>query len=169
MFRRGCFRTMRCPACTKTLEKKFFRSIELYRCGTCGGFWVRKNMLGDVLNRYMAMMEKRADTKRGFRTRVNPAITETSKRSCPNCRGAMRKQNYAYNSNVIVDICDDCAGIWLESGEIEKIARHFKECGVGENMEKEFEDIDIIYDDFEREEALSLLREAIVWILSFAL
>jgi membrane associated rhomboid family serine protease len=34
----------------------------------------------------------------------------------------MRKMNYAYDSNIILDKCDRCGGIWADFGEVMKLA-----------------------------------------------
>jgi Zn-finger nucleic acid-binding protein len=36
----------------------------------------------------------------------------------------MRRFNYAYDSNIYLDRCPACDGLWLDGGEIEQIARH---------------------------------------------
>jgi Zn-finger nucleic acid-binding protein len=44
-------------------------------------------------------------------------------RLCPQCTAGMKIINYAYDSNVIIDRCDACDGIWLDEGEIIKLAQ----------------------------------------------
>lgn len=39
--------------------------------------------------------------------------------TCPVCRGAMRE---AAHGRVHIDICTKCRGVWLDRGELEKIA-----------------------------------------------
>ncbi|HIJ66107.1 MAG TPA: rhomboid family intramembrane serine protease [Candidatus Hydrogenedentes bacterium] len=38
----------------------------------------------------------------------------------------MRKFNYAYDSNVILDRCPSCSGIWADGGEIYRLASYNK-------------------------------------------
>jgi Zn-finger nucleic acid-binding protein len=42
------------------------------------------------------------------------------------CTLAMREFNYAYDSNVFLDRCEQCKGIWLDPNEIIDIARHIQ-------------------------------------------
>jgi Zn-finger nucleic acid-binding protein len=159
----------KCPLCKTQLAAKYFRRIEMQHCQSCGGFWMQKNRLGEILRQYMAYIAKRHDHDCGLRERANPYEIESSLLECPGCAGAMTKLNYAYNSNVIVDMCEPCGGVWLDRGEIEKIASFLKNCGMPERIKQEFEEIRTLYDHHDRQEALGLLREMIVWILSFLL
>ena len=47
-------------------------------------------------------------------------------RMCPTCDFAMREFNYAYDSNVFLDRCEQCKGIWLDPNEIVDIAKHIQ-------------------------------------------
>lgn len=160
---------MRCPVCHGELLTKYFGRIELQHCHACGGFRVQRRRLGDILQRYMGFIARRNDEACGLRKRVNPWDVETESLPCPGCARDMRKLNYAYNSNVIVDVCGTCGGVWLDRGEIEKIASFLKNCGMPQRLKQEFDEIRTIYDHHERKEALELLREMIAWILSFLL
>jgi len=39
----------------------------------------------------------------------------------------MKKVNYAYDSNIIIDRCTKCEGIWTDQGELKAIAKFIKE------------------------------------------
>ncbi len=38
----------------------------------------------------------------------------------------LHKFNYAYDSNVILDKCSECGGIWADKGEVERVAGYLK-------------------------------------------
>lgn len=155
-----------CPVCKTALVTKCCGKVEALHCPACGGFWVQKNRIGRILQRYMRYIAKRHDRSLGRRERVNPREVEPGKLECPVCARPMRKLNYAYNSNVIVDTCKSCDGLWFDRGELERTADFFKNCGLPQRIKQEFEEIRTLYDHYDRQEALELLREAIVWILS---
>jgi Zn-finger nucleic acid-binding protein len=159
----------KCPVCDMELVTRYFGVVEVRHCQGCGGHWVQRNRLGAVLQRYMRFIAKRRDESCGLRDRVNPWEVEGTPRRCPECARDMRKLNYAYNSNVIVDDCLFCNGTWFDQGEIEKIADFLKNSGMPERLKQEFEEIKTIYDHHERQEALEMLKDVIVWILSFVL
>ncbi len=115
-------------------------------CPSCGGFWVGAKRLGKVLERYMSFLAERHDRQCGRRKRVNPWKVETVRVICPECGRTMTKLNYAYNSNVIVDNCETCGGVWLDKDEIEKIAAFLKYCGLPESFKRELAEIKAVYD-----------------------
>ena len=39
--------------------------------------------------------------------------------TCPVCRGAMREVN---KEGILIDVCTQCRGVWLDRGELEKLA-----------------------------------------------
>lgn len=39
--------------------------------------------------------------------------------TCPVCQGAMREVN---RQGVLIDVCSQCRGVWLDRGELEKLA-----------------------------------------------
>ena len=47
-------------------------------------------------------------------------------RPCPRCRRPMMKFNYAYDSNIILDRCPVCKGIWADPGELYRLAVYTK-------------------------------------------
>ncbi len=44
-----------------------------------------------------------------------------SSMKCPRCDGGMLKE--VFIDEISVDTCDKCAGIWLDSGELEKLTQ----------------------------------------------
>ena len=158
---------MNCPACGAELRKKFFGRIEMNACEACGGYWLPRGNVSGVIKQYMKYIAERNDREVKKIKRLNPWEVETKTRTCPECGQVMKKLNYSYNSNVIVDSCDFCEGTWFDRGEIEAIARFLKYNGMPEKLKKEFEEIRAVYDAHERREALDILGDAITWILSF--
>jgi uncharacterized protein len=48
----------------------------------------------------------------------------TSSMRCPRCDGTLNETTF---EGVSIDTCDKCAGVWLDSGELEQLTR--KEAG----------------------------------------
>ena len=48
----------------------------------------------------------------------------TSSMSCPRCDGTLKESNF---EEVLIDTCDKCGGVWLDSGELEQLMQ--KETG----------------------------------------
>jgi hypothetical protein len=47
-------------------------------------------------------------------------------RICPKCSIGLAKNNYAYDSNIFIDKCKQCDGVWVDAFEINEIAEHIK-------------------------------------------
>jgi Zn-finger nucleic acid-binding protein len=127
------------------LASKRSSGVEIMSCPECEGCWVQKNRLGFILDKYMKKLARYSNGELRRRKRINPMEVERVKRVCPECGRSMAKLNYAYNSNVIVDQCGTCHGIWLDKGEVEKLAEFFKYCGLPENFRKQLAEIKEIY------------------------
>lgn len=50
-----------------------------------------------------------------------------AERFCPHCYLPMARYNWSLNSNILVDICHTCYGVFLDYGEFEGINEHEKE------------------------------------------
>jgi Zn-finger nucleic acid-binding protein len=44
-------------------------------------------------------------------------------RLCPVCRYPLRPYRYLYTSDIELDTCDQCGGVWVDNAELEKMAR----------------------------------------------
>jgi hypothetical protein len=51
-------------------------------------------------------------TQRGRRTPANPGLV------CPKCQGVMRTY---VRGGIVVELCEDCRGIFLDKGELERL------------------------------------------------
>jgi Zn-finger nucleic acid-binding protein len=117
---------MKCPDCNNILERFNYKGIGLDVCGKCDGVWLDDGELRETARRLIAE-GKIPDAKIEVNGNVVSIWGVSEKtRKCPKCRRQMRKINYAYDSNVIVDKCDFCNGIWTNSGELQKLAIFLK-------------------------------------------
>lgn len=53
--------------------------------------------------------------------------------NCPRCNVKMEKIE---KENVIIDVCPECNGIWLDDNEIEKLINISKKLNVNERIKK---------------------------------
>ena len=44
----------------------------------------------------------------------------TSSMQCPRCDGALKETKF---EEILIDICEQCGGVWLDSGELEQLTR----------------------------------------------
>jgi hypothetical protein len=86
--------------------------------GGCGGIWFDAFELKKVDEEHEAAGEPLTQVER------NPAVTVDAarKRECPRCAGIkLKRHRFSRTSRVEVDHCPNCAGYWLDAGELEHI------------------------------------------------
>lgn len=118
---------MKCPFCTARLEQIISYGTSVDICKACGGVWFDpgelKNCIDFLLNNTDKIPEAYPNLEREV---VRVRDLAESKRACPKCSVSMEKFNYSYDSNVILDKCDSCSGIWADMGELYKLAVYMK-------------------------------------------
>jgi len=118
---------MECPSCQHSLKQYRYRGLLVDICRKCSGIWFDPG----EMKTYIEFLQKdgteipfaRIDLDRRVMTETR--VREAGK-LCPRCRQAMHKFNYAYNSNIILDRCPQCGGMWADGGEILQVASYIK-------------------------------------------
>ena len=120
---------MKCPGCKGLLRQEKYQHVEFDICCQCRGIWVSGEQFRGLTSLVAADGQVESSVKLTFQPRKvlrtlpqNEAIA----RQCPQCHVAMKEFNYAYDSNVFLDRCETCKGIWLDPNEIIDIAGHIQ-------------------------------------------
>ena len=73
-------------------------------------------------NEYFHRKNQEAIAKLREKMRVAAQAKEagTSSMQCPRCDGTLKE---IFIEEVPIDTCDKCAGVWLDSGELEKLTQ----------------------------------------------
>ena len=110
---------MKCPACDHQLTEIRVGAVAVDICqGGCGGIWFDAFELKKVDEQHEAAGEPLVQIKRGPVRQAD----SSQKRACPRCDGVKLKRHlFNPKSTVEVDHCPNCAGYWLDAGELEKI------------------------------------------------
>lgn len=160
---------MICPSCKKSLDRAIFYGIEVDYCPKCLGIFFEENELR------LAKDEKDKNLnwldidlwKEKAKFKISP-----TQRLCPACRLLLYEINYG-DSNIKIDLCNVCHGIWLDRGEFRMIIDYLKEesgfevlNNYAKNLAEEFWEIFIGPESF-REETLDFLT--ILKILNYKL
>jgi len=117
---------MRCPVCQTTLRPAQSGNLEIDVCPRCGGSFFDRGEFKEVLNQLLTSTEV---AEAPLELKHGPTATRQRAeqfRSCPHCGKPMAKFNYCYDSNIILDRCEQCAGIWADRGEVLKCAQYRK-------------------------------------------
>jgi uncharacterized protein len=101
---------MQCPKCHDIdllRAKSQSTGVLVDHCPQCRGMWCDRGELERMLDVIVDRLNVRPDAR--------PSI-----RKCPRCLQRLRVISYR-GTHVTVDACPECAGIWLDRGELQRI------------------------------------------------
>lgn len=113
---------MKCPACFNKLTETKTGTVYVDLCTMCKGIWFDSGEFLDVVRSLVA--DKAVDDKPVLPSKTPPVSAKAApekEKFCPRCETRLSKYNYAYDSNVILDRCAKCQGIWADGGEVKQI------------------------------------------------
>jgi len=120
---------MLCPVDRQELtEKEYESGIKVDGCPDCHGAWLDKG----ELERIQASLEHDfADDIRAVPDTVGRAYAmaraeEAPPRQCPKCGTTLDRVEHGYTSQILVDVCRRCGGVWLDRGELEALELFFE-------------------------------------------
>lgn len=96
--------------------------IELDQCLSCNGVWFDVKELDQYLAEKLLILDSPGVSK----------YKELDKKvgTCPRCKQKMVKRSGPKNAGFMLDVCEKCNGVWLDSSEIDKLEK--KNFTVGE-------------------------------------
>lgn len=101
-----------CPRCRAPLEAAASGDSPLRECPRCGGIFVPKDALAEILARAEVGGAVREPSV------ARPAFAgEVRYLPCPMCHASMNRVNFGRASGVIVDVCA-AHGTWFDAGEL---------------------------------------------------
>ncbi len=115
---------MKCPACDNAMTEVKVQDINVDVCrGGCGGVWFDWFELKKVDEPHEAMGEDLMHVERA----AGVELHEDGKRNCPRCEGVPMLKHFAsVKREVQVDECPNCAGFFLDHGELNSIRDQFE-------------------------------------------
>jgi membrane associated rhomboid family serine protease/Zn-finger nucleic acid-binding protein len=120
---------MKCPSCCGRLREVKSKTALVNICLDCRGIWFDSGEFVDFARRLTESEKISPKEVRLFEPRTVhtlKTVKETLK-LCPKCNLAMKRFNYSYDSNIFLDKCTNCQGIWTDGGEIQQVARYLKD------------------------------------------
>ena len=118
---------MNCPICDIEFERQIYHEIEIDVCPECQGIWFDKDELKPYIDSYLNEHPDISDAPIELERRViGKAAMPHHSRACPRCNEVLKSFNYAVDSNVIIDKCPECGGMWSDAGEMNQLAQFFK-------------------------------------------
>jgi len=107
----------KCPLCDQPLKQASLEQYDLLYCEQCHGMLVSM----DDLPQLIAALRTHFAAPAAY---IAPRSSDDAERvlHCPKCGAAMDDHVYGGGGNVNVDTCETCESIWLDRGELRKIA-----------------------------------------------
>ncbi len=106
-----------------SLKAVAYEGVTIDSCNSCLGIWLDYSELTHIVktkeqswsNEYIESITNEID-KPGIHNSENDRNL-----SCPKCNEVMPPVNYQYSSGIIINTCPSNHGVWLDSGELDKI------------------------------------------------
>ena len=109
---------MKCPACEKHLSPVKVSSLLVDVClGGCGGIWFDNFELQKLDDPHELAGNLLVQVNVADRKEI--AANSSKKRSCPKCGDIVMMRHFFSSKRLVeVDECPNCAGYWLDAGEL---------------------------------------------------
>lgn len=117
---------MRCPICSSDLQPATHEGVELEMCPGGHGLWLQPGELAAVVMKTELDRPEHEENvelhaaKNVSLSDLMRVIREEGDRACPECGSKMQKVEYGFSTAILTDKCSD-HGVWLDSGELERI------------------------------------------------
>lgn len=115
---------MNCPVCNVEMKSVSLKNINVDYCDKCEGIWCDKDELEKVT---MLGRDYLSTSPIAKVLKKNPQNIRTQKNSsllCPGCEATLEKFNYSYESDIFLETCKICNGIWMDDGELGDIINY---------------------------------------------
>ena len=119
-----------CPVCDVPLEPRKDVSVTVDVCPAGHGAWYERDELRqakDAADRDVRWLDT------DLWSDAAQASAEPSARRCPGCRSRLVQVAYG-DTDVQVDACPSCEGVWLDTGEFERIVHALHEETTGKPL-----------------------------------
>jgi len=109
---------MQCPVCNIKLNTLQVKEKTVDFCPKCKGTWLDPYELRDFIGFLDSRLNIKPTETPLFEDKdIYQDITEQDK-SCPRCNQNMPRFNYGYDTNIFLNKCQICKGIWADGSEI---------------------------------------------------
>ena len=105
---------MDCPRCYDQLKDHILEGKLYHKCHSCGGLWFDKGELAQIM-----------EAKNWFK--IDSKLEKTSTRidksnlACPRDKKSLHTLEYEHETDIKVNVCSKCEGLWLDAGDVQAI------------------------------------------------
>lgn len=115
---------MNCPVCDIEMKNISIKNVSLDYCDMCQGIWCDKDELEKIAMSGKDFLKTSPIAKSLEKNINNIRSQKNSSLKCPCCDASLEKFNYSYESDIILEICKICNGIWVDDGEFGDIIEY---------------------------------------------
>lgn len=108
-----------CPVCRIELKPQVHLGVTIDVCPACAGIWFDADEMTRLNNIDEAILPRIDSLYQPQIVGYDPPWD----RRCPTCDQMLRPYHYLYTSDIELDTCDQCGGVWVDNGELEKMNR----------------------------------------------
>lgn len=120
---------LRCPACHNTLQQGDWQSIRMNVCSGCLGAWVDfADLTAMVQQLTLEAMEAALPDRQTSGSKPENGV-EGGARSCPRDGTMLVCHQWQGDSQIVVDYCRSCNGIWLDADELRRYVAFLRDMG----------------------------------------
>lgn len=113
-----------CPRCKVELKERLPGGIRYDECVRCNGIYYDQDELRQAKD--LAQPDSRWLDFDIIKAVGNAQNESKTKLLCPSCSGVMVEVKYQ-DTGVVIDVCSQCHGVWLDEGEFGKIIQSLNE------------------------------------------
>ncbi len=107
-----------CPDCNTAMIDEAVEGVVVNACPQCAGVWVHPEALTELLEKDpVGLLE--LEEKNVPKTEQRPI--GRSVRNCPDDNMTLQEYHYCYNSPIVLQVCTDCGGFWIEDGQLKRM------------------------------------------------
>ncbi len=112
------------------INRIYETDIEIDECPECKGIWLDSGELEKIQetieNDYSDELKKIPDYIDGAFNMAR--AKQEGMRECPKCSQPMNMKEYGFCSQIVIDVCPSCQGVWLDKKEIQNLEIFFERC-----------------------------------------
>ena len=118
---------MNCSVCNVALRPCSYCGQTIDACPKCGVMWLDPAEVGPLADELVSEgVVPDEPAQDAFNAHPRPISDADVSRLCPKCGVLTQLFNYAYDSNVFLNKCPTCHGLWVGKADMLRIAQYLK-------------------------------------------
>jgi Zn-finger nucleic acid-binding protein len=107
-----------CPDCETNMVEETVDGVTVNACPKCAGVWVHPEAITEILEKDPIGLLELEDKNV---SQMEQRVIGHSVRNCPDDSMTLQEYHYCYDSPIIIQVCTECGGFWIEDGQLKKM------------------------------------------------